>query len=336
MDGMSMEEEWIASIPSKSTKRHYLKDWKLFKDFLGKTDEEILELRKEEGKRFTTRVLMFYDEQKEKGLSQNSARTKVIAIQSFFSYYDQPIKVSKKLPELSMKIESYRPSVEDLQKVYSFGDLNVKAWLSLSIDCPARIGDLLRIARRVKTSEENEFLIESQKESIVGKVYISDRTRELFSMRLTLPTSKRGIAKLLERACDTAGVHRINPHLLRKLWISTAINLGIQQTIVKILTFKAVEKSLLTYFLDRSDLRESWKKVVDALPLEAKKANGRVDTLMEATDLVLRVLRKICLKELQKEGYTTGVLGVKVDYSRLSHKEILEEYLKKIKSTENR
>ena len=60
MDGMSMEEEWIASVPSKSTKRHYRKDCRLFEDFLGRTDEKILELRNkevEEGKYFGIKVL---------------------------------------------------------------------------------------------------------------------------------------------------------------------------------------------------------------------------------------------------------------------------------------
>jgi len=73
------------------------------------------------------------------------------------------------------------------------------------------------------------------------------------------------------------------------------------------------------------------KKIADALPLEAKKANGRVDTLMEAVDLVLRVQREMCLERLQKKGYATGTLGILADYSKLSHKEVLEEYLKRRK-----
>ena len=48
MEDMSLEQEWIASIPSESTRRHYLKDWKLFRDFLGKTDDQIVEVRHED------------------------------------------------------------------------------------------------------------------------------------------------------------------------------------------------------------------------------------------------------------------------------------------------
>jgi hypothetical protein len=37
------------------------------------------------------------------------------------------------------------------------------------------------------------------------------------------------------------------------------------------------------------------------------------------------------LEYLQKRGYDTGALGILEDYSRLSHKEVLEEYLKRRK-----
>ena len=330
---MTLETEWIASILSDSTKRRYSRDLKLVREFLDKADQEILDLRRVEGKRFTTRLILFYEHLKKKGLSQNSARTAIVSLQSFFSYYDLPVKVSKKLPDLSMRLESYRPSVEDLQKLYSLNDINVKSWLSLSRDCPARLGDLLRVMEKVSSSEEDEFLIESQKENVVGKVYISPETRELFKRKPNIPKSERGIAKFLERACNVAGLPKINQHLLRKVWISQAINLGIQETILKILTFKAVEKSLLTYFLDRSDLRESWQKVVNSLPLETAKANGRVNTLMQATDLVLQVLRELCIEKLQEKGYDTRTLGILEDYSRLSHREVLEEYLKRRKKS---
>ena len=110
---MSLSAEWLSSIISDSTKRRYSRDLKLFKEFLGKTDKELIELRRTEGKRFVTRVILFYEHLKAKGLSQNSARTAVVSLQSYFSYFDLPIKVSKKLPDLSMRIESYRPSLED-------------------------------------------------------------------------------------------------------------------------------------------------------------------------------------------------------------------------------
>jgi site-specific recombinase XerD len=327
---MTLEAEWIASILSDSTKRRYSRDLKLFREFLGKTDQEIIDLRKVEGKRFTTRLIIFYEHLKKKGLSQNSARTAIVSLQSFFSYYDLPVKVSKKLPDLSMRLESYRPSVEDLQKLYSLNDIHVKSWLSLSRDCPARLGDLLQIMEKVQSSEENEFLIQSSKENVVGKVYISPETRELFRKKPNIPKSERGIAKFLERACNVAGLPKINQHLLRKVWISQAINLGIQETIVKILTFKSVPKDILTYFLDRSDLRDSWLKVVDSLPLEAKGGNGRVSNIEEALErvgiAVAKVITNMAREELRKEGVISMMTKDELDPLK-DWKEILLNYI---------
>jgi len=49
---------------------------------------------------------------------------------------------------------------------------------SLFRDCPARIGDLLE--KVIPQLPREEFIIESEKESVVGKVYISEKTVELF------------------------------------------------------------------------------------------------------------------------------------------------------------
>lgn len=100
---------------------------------------------------------MFYKWlQEEKKLSQNTSRSYIIGLQSLFSYAGVPLKLKGKLPKLHMKIETYRPTTEDLQKMYSFGDLEIKAWLSLSRDCPARISDLLKIT--YDQIQQGEFL----------------------------------------------------------------------------------------------------------------------------------------------------------------------------------
>ena len=171
--------------------------------------------------------------------------------------------------------------------------------------------------------QQEEFLIKSQKENVVGKVYMSKETQELFKMlkgKATLPTTQRGVDKLLQRACNNAGIpHKINQHLLRKLWISTATNLNLNQIIIKILSFKSVPEDVLTYFLDRTDLRDAWRKVIDALLLEPK-ANGRVDNLQEAMDLVMRALRKMIEKELKEEALISRILPA-------TDEEVLRAYL---------
>ena len=69
-------------------------------------------------------------------------------------------------------------------------------------------------------------------------------------------------------------------------------------------------------------------KVLNVLRMEPSKTTKEMSTVMQAVDLVLRVPRKMALRELEMEQRTSGYLGVMRDYSRLSHKEVLEEYLK--------
>ena len=321
MENMTVEEEWLQSLLSEHTKDHHQRGLRYFKEFLGNLEtEQLIEMKKEE-RTFETRVIMFFKWlQKERKLSQNTARSYCIGVQSFFSYIGLPLRLRNKLPKLHMKLEGYSPTPEDLQKLYKFGDLQIKAWVALSRDCPARISDLLKITP--KQIQQEEFLIKSQKENVVGKVYISEETQGLFEMlegNGTLPTTQRGVDKLLQRACKNARIpHKINQHLLRKLWISTATNLNLNQMVIKILSFKSVPEDVLTYFLDRTELREAWQKVIDALPLEPQ-ANGRVDNLQEAMDLVMKTLRKMIERELKiksKKGYLTDI-------------EILEIFLKR-------
>ena len=116
-------------------------------------------------------------------------------------------------------------------------------------------------------------------------------------------------------------------HCGRKLFMRTAASLGVNQWNARMMIGKAVSKDILTY-VNGVNLAKDFLKVSNVLRLKSVQANGRVHTLTEAMDLVLRTLRKMCIKELQAEGYGEGTLGILRDYSRLTHKEVLEKYLK--------
>ena len=86
---------------------------------------------------------------------------------------------------------------------------------------------------------------------------------------------------------------------------------------------KAVDKSIGTY-INGVSLKKDAEKVFGVLRMEQLKTNGRISTLTEAVDLVLRVLRKMALREIQMEQQRSGYLGIMIDYSKLSHKEVGE------------
>lgn len=255
MQDMTLQEEWLSTILAKSTRQSYTMSMKYFLEFtgLGKS-EDIKALDKAE-----TRVLQFYQWlQDKKKLSGNSSVARVVAIQSFFSYIDRPLKLKRKLPQTHMKIETWRPTLEDLQKIYASGDICVKAWMSLSRDIPGRISDMLAITPQ--QVESGEFLILSKKEKVVGKAFTSDRTKELFKQleiaKLFLPKTGRGIDKMMGKACAISGMpKRLNQHLWRKMFVTKAIDLGLSDMIWKTLVFKTVPTSERTYWLEGGRLK---------------------------------------------------------------------------------
>lgn len=73
------------------------------------------------------------------------------------------------------------------------------------------------------------------------------------------------------------------------------------------------------------DLKEPFLRLHRVLRLKTEKNNNRVPTLEKAMDLILKTLRKMCIRELQSEGYGEG-LKILMDYTKLSHKGVLEKY----------
>jgi hypothetical protein len=327
MEGMGLEEEWMASILKERTRENYERGWRHFKEYTGKTAEELLELRRSEGrKRFETRIVMFYKSiQETRKICENTARTYCIPIEAFFSYYDLPLKLSSILPSITMKLEKYKPTLEDIQKVYKYNDLNVKAWLNLSRDIPARVNDLLRISKEQLTEE---FLFKSGKRNVIGKCYVTPETIEIWKRVTAMPITQKGIHKMLKKACEVAGIHHINPHLLRKWWHTTATNLNINADVIKILEFKSVSKDILTYNLDREELRVSWQRVITALPLEPKNGNGRVSSLEEVVKILAEAQVRVMLQNLTMEEREKLGLMKMLDENPIEAMKTIVAYLK--------
>jgi hypothetical protein len=327
LEFVDKEEEWLESSIKQNTKLHHAKAMSYLKEFMQETPENILKRRTEEAKRFNTRVIGFWKWLKEsKKLSESTASSYVFGVAGFFSYYELDLKLRGKIPDTKMKIEGYEPKLEHLQMMFRLGDLQTKLVLSIMRDVPCRVGDLVKSV--IPRIGEGEFLIESEKENVVGKCYVSEETLELYKQlekaSLALPTTKGGIAKLLERISNVASVPVWNPHLLRKLFFTTATNLNINSNVVKVLIFKSVPKDILTYLLNRSELKEAWKQVINAIPMEAK-TNGRVDSMQESLDLLMKAFRKMVEKELNSGMYERG------PYMELKEKptdrQVLEKYL---------
>lgn len=342
MERMGILEEWLKSIVAENTKKHHKRALSRFVEFMKESPETLLEERRAQfgkSKLIETRVIEFYQWlQKKKGLSQNSARSEVIGVQSFFSYYSVPLQLRGKLPNTHMKLDAEKLTAEDLRNLYKYNDLSIKTWIAFSRDCPARIGDLLEVRRK---QIKSEFLLKSEKENVVGKVFLSNETIDLFKRYwTTVPESEYAfssptgykydqttINRTLKAATKKAGIDKkITQHSLRKLWITSAINLGLPEIVYKILSFKSVSPDMLTYFLDREDLGNYWKKVTDFLSLEpTANANARVGNLEEDMQLLARALMKLIEQE---RGRPFGAMLGMLAKGEVSEREYLEQFLK--------
>jgi integrase len=286
-EDMGKKEEWLTSFLRESTRKHNERSLRYFEEFSGLNPDQMIETRRAEGRRFSTRVVEFWRWcQTYKKCTPSSASSVTFGLASFFKYFELPLQLKRVIPNTSMKIEDYAPNLEDLQKVFRLGDLQTKVLLSLMRDSPCRVGDLVK--KVIPQLPKKEFMIESEKENVVGKVYFADSTIELFNQMaktgLSLPTTERGIAKMLEKACKVADLPPLNPHLLRKFFFSIGVNLNINEITLKVLMFKSVPKDVLTYVLNKENLKTSWQMIVNAIPLEKTSGNGaeRLDQLKDS------------------------------------------------------
>jgi hypothetical protein len=335
MDNMTIQEEWLSQILGEKTRKGYTRGITYFKEFMeNSSTEDLIKLRQQE-RNFETKIIQFFKWlQDKKSLTQNSARAYIIGIQSLFNYVGSPLRLKNKLPKLHMKLESWKPSIEDLQKLYKLNDISIKAWLSLSRDVPARMSDMLKITN--EQIESGEFLLQSKKEDVVGKCYVSQETRTLFEQlrtaKIILPITQSGINKMMSDGCRIAGLSkRVNQHLLRKVWLSVAINLGIPEIVYKILSFKTVPQELLTYYLDRNELRDYWNRIITALPLESR-TNGKVTDMqkeLEELRTVMRVLAKYT--QLLKQTVAYKRREAKGFIEEVKEDEIIKNFLEKTK-----
>ena len=131
----------------------------------------------------------------------------------------------------------------------------------------------------------------------------------------------------LQRRAQVKAKGRFGWHIARKLFLRTCAENGVTSWNAKLMVGKAVDKSIGTY-INRLSLMKDASKVLNVLRIEPSKTTKEMSTVVQAVDLVLRVLRKMALRELEMEQQASSYLGVMIDYSRLSHKEVLEEYLK--------
>ena len=92
----SITIEWLKS-QNKTTLKTYKYAWKLFLEFTKKNGSELLELRKNSTNGEIKKLILDFRNWliNEKGKSENSAKTCVMAVLGFFSFYELPVRFTR-------------------------------------------------------------------------------------------------------------------------------------------------------------------------------------------------------------------------------------------------
>lgn len=274
--------EYIRTHKSKGTAKSYKCGFNKFEQWLGKSANEILELRRKDMagtdpmklRRFHDFLEQFHKELIEKeGMSPNTARTICIGVVQFFSYWGLPVKIS--FPTTITR-KTAIPEANDFRKMYALADLRDKLVLSLGLDLAWRIGDVLTLRKADVPDLDQECPIQiekiTQKEKEFSSTFISCETVQL--LKAYMPTLREDNEFLFQAKnngshvddenlngtlqdlgfksgfCDKKGKvlngrnkgKNFTWHSFRKAFLTTATQLGIENDQKCLLVGKSLEK----------------------------------------------------------------------------------------------
>jgi integrase len=339
-----MKETFLESLATKATRKSYSHGLKKFEEFYGK-DAKFLLKGKDPGKvieRFYVWVRKKY--------SQNSCRALVNPIIQYCKYNDVEPRIRKSLGIYTtvLTTRDHRLVVDEARAMYEVGSLEekvmVKTWL-----LGLRISDACRLQWQAfdydqVSTEPREVLVNTRKEGIVAHCFVDSEFQGLLKKYIVnldqdnpyLFQSNEGehlktrqMLRNLQSLQRRAGIKahgRFGWHIGRKLFLRTCAENGVVSWNAKLLTGKAVDKSIATY-IDGVALKKDAEKVLNVLKMEPTKGNGRITNLQTAMDLLFNVMRKMVEKELVQTSPVGGLMGFQMDRSQLSDEEVLRAYL---------
>jgi integrase len=276
-------DDWIQTYSSDRTtkKRIFL----AFCEWLGKTPEEILKLRRQDQTRTFEKLCIKYFHYlvEEKGLDPNTTVNKLGTVRSFFQFYDLPLNFKRnEIPSMKLKPYTFSLRIEHIRRMFQFANIWQKAIMITMLETGLRISDILNLKRsdveNMLQMENIEMEVSTLKEGVLAKIHLSNEAREIFKLYLsTLKPSQtrmfkksfdsvsKALKQLFNKAFPDLKVN-ITPHDFRRLFISTASNIGVNEWHIKHFVGKTVPSDVLTY-LRNLDLKGDFQKIKQKLTI---------------------------------------------------------------------
>ena len=307
-------ELWLEEYPKESTRKRYARDFAEFLQWTGKTDLELVnDWKKARDKKRWAKDMgallmryyswlvteapcydLGYDKKRDpegkhlhKGISVNSARTRLTAAMAFFTSQCDQVKIRRgAFPRPKMALGEHEFTQEELRALFHYGDVKEKAILSTAVALGWGADDFLKlkwdeVGPLLDAEPFTGFWHERGKTGAVSRSHLTPEAAEsLRAWRKVAksdayvfasndkPWTNSALGYTVGQMVRKAGIKprgRVHFHLFRKFLIRQLSNAGLNRDHIKFMVGKQVPADLLTYF----------QQNVDALKAEYESAYPR-------------------------------------------------------------
>ena len=345
--------EFLDSISNSHTRKEYKYGIKKFRDWFGKTPEEILEMRKDDltprpneniieakhrAKRFEREIEKFHTYLIEQKYSINTARTATLGLRQLLRYYEMPIKLrtGSKVTKTIKTSKSFPLRIEHVRSMFNVGDLRERVLLALATDIALRISDFRNIKRTDLPDLAQEppisFDVMTSKEDVVAYGFLSSET-----VKLLLPYLKTIETKENPYLFPSNGNRPISEDRINAWLKNLAEKAGIKRQ-GKRLTFHCFRKMFLSASIDSGIGLTAGKKMCGkAIP----KSDDTYLTTVQLRKKFVQLKKMLTIRPTSKPENQERITNLETAITQLqkanvSNKTIAEIMTKKVNELEEK
>ena len=351
-------EKFLGSL-AKKTAQNWKRGIGLFTQFYGKDIDTILQERKEDltprknenlidqknrADRFERELEKFHKWMLNKGYKINTARTYCTAVLQLFRYYSMGIalRTGSPLSQTTISTGDFNLKPHHVRGLFhSAKDLRSKLLISMGNDLGWGISDVIEIQRnelpdlnqqpplyweriRKKTKQIAKTCLSETTVTLLKEYLFSYPTKNPYlfhsnGSHISDKTVNQRLRDLAKDADIKIGNKNLHWHCFRKLVISQAKNLGIDPDVIKVMTGKAVNKSILAYMTD-INIIEAFNKLQTVTRINGELIKPKTLDIESMGKTIAELTNKIKELESRKELISLG--------------ETVSELTKKIKELE--
>jgi hypothetical protein len=287
-----------------STQLTYKSFLKIVLEFTGMTGQQILESKKaDKNNEWEQRVLDFKQWMKEKNFSDNTTKSAITTLKSFFNCYRTPLLFNqsekRKLNGRAQRVtQDYELSNEDITKMISVGDLRERYIILLGKSLGLRVSDFTTLTygtfRSINLNQEPPIYIgklQTEKEGVTAFPFIDSDVlpivKSILDINKDKPNDKKIItvqneelSTILQTLATKAGINLGGKHLrfhcLRK-YLCDRLSINTSDSKWKQIVGKAVSEDA---YVSPLELREIYLKAMKYTTISTN-GNGKVTKLSE-------------------------------------------------------